>query len=229
MFTLYWTVHHIMLTVECLLFIPFTLYYKWLDKAGKYIYYYVIASIVFAGGGFAMALANMNNRWYFSTMLFIQFCILSCFQAQVQKRLLIRRLVRLLIIPVTVISFLDFFWWEGPNTLNSIAGSTGIALLLIYESIFIVQLLFDRTLVLQTVFVHSLPNFWFNAGLFVLHNTSFLYLLTYNFLMKKLYPDKEAILFYTILGACVFFSGIIQMIFFYIGLRKMMKGKKLNT
>lgn len=228
MYTLYWTVHNIMLAVECLVFVSFTVYYKWLDKAGKYIYYYIIASTVFAAGALATAMAEISSVRFFSVMMYIQFWILSLFQCQINKKLYIRRLIRVLLIPVTIISYLDFFWWKGPYSHYSIAESTGIVLLIIYESIFILQLLFDRVLVLQMIFVHSLPNFWFNAGLFLLHTSALFYLLPYNYILQNFTPENYEMFnnFYMLMGAFVFLMGTVQMIFFYIGLRKL---KKLNN
>lgn len=220
--TLFLTIQNIMLAVECLVLIPFTRYRKLLDEAGKYIHYYIISSVIFASVGFAMQMADINHTWFYSIMVYIQFCILSFFQYQVHKKRSMRRLIRALIIPMAVISLLDFFWWEGAAMTNSIAMSVGYVTLIVYESIFTLLLLFDKTLVLKSIFVHTLPNFWFNAGLFLFHTTSLLFVLSYAFFVRKIFPENEKLFFqyYLLWGVCVFSAGIIQMIFFYIGLRK---------
>ncbi|HEY1201509.1 MAG TPA: hypothetical protein VGE79_11035 [Niastella sp.] len=209
-----------MMGIECLLLIPFTLNYRSLDKTGKWAYYYLISSVLFALGSSVLARIFRNNLWFYSVMNLGQFVILSAYYYQVIKNDTVKKLIKILIIPAVIIFFLDFFKLEGILTFNSIFATVRTFLLLSYGIIFFVQLLFDEDLVKESIFINSLPNFWFNSGLFIYLCCSFFDSLTYNFLLRHLIGDNIFI------GSLVFISGIIEAILFYIGL---LKAKKLRA
>lgn len=206
--------------IECLLLIPFTLNYRSLDKTGKWAYYYLISSVIFAVGSSILARIFRNNLWFSSIMNLGQFVILSAYYYQVIKNDTVKKLIKLLIIPAVVIFFLDFFKLEGMLTFNSIFATVRTFLLLSYGIIFFVQLLFDEDLVKEAIFINTLPDFWFNSGLFIYLCCSFFDSLSYNFLLKHLIGDN------ILIGSLVFISGIIEAILFYIGL---LKAKKIRV
>jgi hypothetical protein len=125
-------------------------------------------------------------------------------------------------LPAVLIFFLDFFKLEGMFTFNSIFATIKIFLVLCYGIIFFIQLLFDEELVKESVFINSLPNFWFNSGLFIYLCCAFLNALTYNFYLSH----SAAAGNHLIVLSLIFTSGIIEAILFYIGL---MKAKKLRA
>jgi hypothetical protein len=209
-----------MLGIECLLLIPFTLNYRSLDKTGKLVYYYLISSVLFAAGSVLFSRLFHNNLWFISIMHLIQFVILSVYYHEVIKHTLVKYLIKILLIPATIIFLLDFFKLEGIMTYNSIFAAIRTFLLLSYGILFFIQLLFDEDLVKEAVFINLLPNFWFNAGLFIYLCCSFLQALTYNFFLRHSVGDLSV----TIISL-VFISGVIEGILFYIGL---MKAKKFR-
>lgn len=211
-----------MMGTECLLLVPFLLNYSSLDKAGKFTFYYLISSICFAFGSRLTSIYFGNNLWFFAIMQLLQFSLLSTFYYLVIKSPVVKNLIRLLLIPVVIIFFLDILKLEGVHTYNSIFASIQSFLLISYGITFFLQILFDNDLVKSAVFINALPNFWFNAGLFIYLCASFLFSLTYNFFLQHSLnnTDAKGIL------ALTYVAGIIEMILFYIGL---MKAKKHRT
>lgn len=212
-------IFYIMMGIECLLLIPFTLNYRLLDKTGKWAYYYLVSSVVYAVGAAALARLFKNNLWFSSFMDVAQFVILSVYYYKIIKNNFVRPLIKFLPIPALIFFFVDFFKLEGVAAYTSIFGTIRTFLLLCYGMIFFAQLLFDEELVKESVFINSLPNFWFNAGLFIYLSCSFLDFLTYNFFLKLSLGDAT-------IPALVFVSGILESILFYIGL---LKAKKLRV
>ncbi len=209
---------YIMTGIECLLLIPFTLNYRSLDKAGRWAYYYLISSAVFAVGSFVLAKVFHSNAWFMNVMHLAQFMILSFYYYLIIQNRLARQIVMLLMIPSLVLFFLDLFKLEGTHAFNSIFATIKTFLLLGYGMIFFLQLLFDENLIKGSIFINTLPDFWFNSGLFIYFCSSFLVSLAYNFLSRHYLQNNQDPV--QTLG---FTGGIIEIILFYIGL---MKAKK---
>lgn len=203
--------------IEALLLIPFTLNYRSLDKAGKWAYYYLLSSVFFAIGSQVFAILYRNNLWFSAIMRLAQFIILSAYYYQIIKNPSVKQLIKVLLIPAIIIFFLDFFKLEGMMNYNSIFATIRTFLLLSYGIIFFYQLLFDEHLVKESVFINTLPDFWFNSGLFIYLCSSFLFSLTFNFFLRHSIHNNAFL-------PLTFVGGIIESILFYIGL---MKAKKL--
>ncbi|TWI82401.1 hypothetical protein [Chitinophaga japonensis] len=203
-----------MLGIECLILIPFTLHRRVLDKAGQWAYYYLISSVIFAAGSALLAKLFHNNLWFLSIMHFVQFIILSKYYQLIIKSPLLKKVIKILLVPVVIIFFLDILKLEGIMTYNSIFATIRASLLLCYGIIFFIQLLFDEDLVREAIFINILPDFWFNAGLFIFFSCSFFQALTYNFFLRHSIPNVY------IMPYLIFISGIIEGILFYIGLLK---------
>jgi len=209
-------IFYIMMGIECLLLIPFTLNYRSLDKSGKWAYYYLVSSVVYAVGAATLARVFGNNLWFSSSMDLAQFVILSVFYYLVIKKPIIKTLIKFLPIPAIALFFIDLFKLEGISAYNSIFATVRTFLLLCYGIAFFWQLLFDEELVKEAVFINTLANFWFNAGLFIYLSCSFMDILTYSVFLK--FSIAEATI-----PALVFISGILESILFYIGLLKAKK------
>ena len=201
--------------IECLILIPFILNNRLLDKSEKWAYYYLVSSVIFAVGSSISARLFHNSLWFTSIMHLAQFVLLSIYYSLLIKNSLIKRLIKIMLLPAGVIFLLDFFSLEGMLTFNSIFATIRTFLLLCYGIIFFIQLLFDEELVKESIFINSLPNFWFNAGLFIYLCCSFFDSLTYNFFLRHSVGDTNLII-----PSLVFISGIIEAILFYIGLMK---------
>jgi hypothetical protein len=204
--------------IECLLLIPFTLNFRRLDSAGKWAFYYLISSVIFATGSAIFAVVFHNNLWFSSIMNLVQFVILSIYYQYLIKNTVVKQLIKILQAPAVVVFFLDFFKLEGMMTFNSIFATIRTFLLLSYGILFFIQLLFDEDLVKEAIFINTLPNFWFNAGLFIYLCATFLHYLTFNFFMKHGVANSHMVIL-----SLVFISGIIEGILFYIGLLKAKK------
>ncbi|MBS0029610.1 hypothetical protein ACTJJ0_17635 [Chitinophaga sp. 22321] len=214
----YQIIFYIMLGIECLLLIPFTLNYSTLDKAGKSIYQYLISSIVFAVGSVTIEQFVHNNMWFFAIMYFIQFLILSVFYSTVIKNAAVKKAIKILPVPVLIIFILDLLKIEGVDKYNSLFTTIRSFVLLVYAIIFFFQLLRDNELIEQAIFINSLPNFWFNSGLFLYLCGSFIFSLSYNYLESQKIISNITFTI-TLIG------GILQLILFYIGLQNIPKRK----
>lgn len=199
-----------------MLLIPFTLNYRRLDKTGKWLYYYLISSIVFAAGSKLIGTIWKNNMWFFSVMYYLQYIILSFFFLSIIKNNIVKWCIKLLPIPVLAVFILDFVRLEGPYAYNSISASTKTFALIVFGLAYFLQLLYDEDLVKRSIFINTLPDFWYNSGLFIYHCSFFLFSLTYNFILR-------ADLMFSVPLAITYVAGMIQLILFYIGLRKVKK------
>jgi hypothetical protein len=207
--------------IECLLLIPFIVYFKILDKGGKPIFYYLLSSVIFASGSITIALIWKNNMWFLSIMYFIQFVILSLFFHSIIKNTFVKRCIVIFIIPVFTVFLTDLLKLEGWYTFNSYFASARTLILLVYGFVYFWQLLRDDELVKSSVFINSLPNFWYNAGLFIYHCGSFMLSLTYNLLQQEKVTSAGTT---NVTLSISYIAAIIQLILIYIGL---MKAKKM--
>jgi len=201
-----------MVGIETLCLIPFTIKYKQLNKAGKCIYYYLVVSLLFAVGSDLLRTTG-NNMWFMTIMYFLQFVILSTFFYYVIHSLFIRKLIKIVSGVVVGVFIIDYSKLEGLKFFNSISTSISSFILITYGVLFFFQLLRDEELIQKSIYINSLPSFWFNAGLFIYLCCSFMFNLSYNFL------QTNAITTITLL-ALIYISGIIQVILFYIGVLK---------
>jgi hypothetical protein len=155
--------------------------------------------------------------WFFSIMYFIQFVILSGFFQIVLKNAFIKRLVALLILPVFLIFLVDFFQLEGFYAYNSYFATIRTTILIIYGSLFFYQMLRDEELIQKSIFIDSLPDFWFNSAFFIYHCGSFMFYVAYHILPEHATKLQIA---QSISISVTYIAGIIQLILLYIGLRK---------
>lgn len=208
--------------VEFLLLIPFIMNFKILDKSGRWIFYYLISSAVFAGGSDLIAKISGNNMWFFSPMSFIQFLILTIFFSHVIKNQRFKPIAAGIFILTTCFVLIDFFWLEGPEAYNSYSLTFENFFLLLYSVIFFWELLRDEDLVKNAIFVNTLPNFWYNCALFIFHCSNFMLSLAYNFLQHAQFDRgiQNATLSITFIG------GFAEVILIFIGL---LKAKKLQS
>lgn len=211
---------YIMWGIECLLLIPFIIHFGKLEKSGKWIFYFLICSIVFAGGSRLIAQIWGNNLWFYNTMYFVAFVILSLYFHEVIKYKAVRNVIVGMIFPVLGFIILDYVKLEGPNVFNSYAISVETFILMIYCTIFFWQLLRDEELVRKSVFINSLPDFWYNSGIFVYHCGFFLFSLVYNMLN---FGDKGVKGSTRLTLAVTFGTAIIQLMLLFIGLSKAKK------
>lgn len=209
---------YIMLGIECVLLIPFLMNFSKLEKSGRIIFYYLISAIVFAAGSQIIASIWKNNLWFWNSMYFIQFVIFSIYFHEIIKSKPIRLVTVILMLPILGFTILDYLVLEGPHAYNSYAVAVDTLILMVYSVLFFWQLLRDEGLVKQSIFINSLPDFWYNAGIFIFHCGFFLFSLSYNIRLFKgttlLQRTPDTIL------AITFIAGIIQLILLYIGLLK---------
>lgn len=207
-----------MLGIECLLLIPFIINSGKLDKSGKWVYYYLIISVISGIGTIVLAYLLRNNLWFYNTMFFLQFVILSCYFHEVIKYPFVKIVIKLMVPLTFAVVILDYFLFEGSLAYNSYAISTETFIKMAYGVIFFWQLLRDEELIKKSIFVNILPDFWYNGGLFVYHCGFFLFCLSYNLRLFTgtvlLKSTSDSIL------AITFIAGIIQLILLYIGLVK---------
>jgi hypothetical protein len=209
--------------IECLLLIPFLIHFTILDKGSRLIFYYLISSIVFAFGSIFIAHIWKNNMWFFSIMYIVQFIVLSLFFQSIIKNAFVKRLITFIVIPVFIVCVADFLKLEGMYAYNSYFASARTFILLVYGSIYFYQLLRDEQLVQKSIFINTLPNFWYNSGLFIYHCGSFMLFLSYNLLQPEKHATDPGTKNVTL--TISYIAAIIQLILIYIGL---VKAKKMH-
>jgi hypothetical protein len=212
-------IFYLMLGIECLLLIPFIINSGKLDRGGKLIFIYLVTNIFSAVGSIIIAYLWRNNLWFYNTMYFLQFIILSGYFYEVIKQPLMKQLIIGMVPVVLLVVAADYLWIEGPNAYNSFATSTETFIQMTYGVIFFLQLLRDEDLVKRSIFINMLPDFWFNAALFVYNCGYFLFSLSYNVRLFKGGSELIKSSSDTIL-AITYIAVIIQLILFYIGLLK---------
>lgn len=212
-----------MLGIEILLLIPFTLKYQFLSKEGRLIYFYLIVSIILGAGSDILGRMIGNNMLFYSSFMLIQFGVLSMFYLQVIRKPSAKKIIKVVLALAAIVYVLDITVLEGHKQSSSIFISFRNAAVIVYGIIFFLQLLHDEDLVERSVYINTLPSFWYNSGLFIYTCCSFLMYLSYNFLQS--YGQTEALLsVHRITMSLNFIAGILQLILFYIGVLKVKKG-----
>ncbi|WP_346320796.1 hypothetical protein [Chitinophaga sp. YIM B06452] len=213
-----------MLGIETLLLIPFAINSRLFNKEQRIIYIYLISAVFYGIGCEVLARLYGNNMAFISCMMLVQFYILSLFYLKVLKSEKVHRYIRILLVVCTAIFVADITVLEGPLKFNSIFISIRTFVLIVYAILFFLQLMRDENLIEQSIFINSLPVFWFNAGIFVEMCCSFMLNLSFNMLQQMGVQDLW-ISIYRITAALTWIAGIIQVFLFYIGLRKIKKAK----
>lgn len=219
---LFWISYYIMMGIELLILIPFILKYKLLDHPSRWIFYYIISSIIFAIGSDLLGHFLLNNMLFFNFMHFAQFVIISLFYLTCIKNRTIQLIIKIMPVFVALVFVLDIFVFEGFYTYNSISAGVKSIVILIYGAIFFWQMLNDKELIENSIYIDTLPAFWYNSAIFLYYCTVFLFNISYNILQKVLAPDPRGRIISTILTINNII-GIIAMILLYIGLSKLKK------
>lgn len=209
-----------MLGIEFLLSIPFSIKYNQLDKPTKFVYFYLLISLVFAGSSLITAFLTTNNLWLFALMHYLQFVVLSLFYKEIIHNIKIKKSISFLIVVVLIIALLDFFKFEGIKTYNSIAATAKNICLMVYCVIYFLQLIKDEELIEKAIYINSLSSFWFNAGIFIYLCTSVLFSLCGSWIQASTPTEQQN--FLVILGF-TYIMGIVQLLLFYVGLTTIFK------
>lgn len=207
--------------IEFLLLIPFIFRFKELDQGGRWAFYYLLVSLLLASGSFFIAIFWRNNMWFLNIMAFVQFAVLSGFFQVVIKNTITKRLIAIIILPVFFLFLADLFKLEGLYAHNSYFTTLRTFVLILYGVLYFWQLLRDDELVKKSIFINSLPAFWYNAGFFIYHCGSFMFCMAYN--LNAASKSAELHEVNRVLLSVTYVAGIIQLILFYIGLQKAKK------
>lgn len=212
-------IFYFMVGIEVLLLIPFFLHYRLLNKEHRLIFAYVISNAFTGVVSDIIARIYHNNMAFIAIMFLVQFFILTLFYIHVLKHPKAKKVLQIMLGAVIVLFALDFTVLEGPLLFNSIFISFRTFVLIIYGVVFFLQLMRDESLIEQSIYINTLPAFWFNAGLFVSLCCSFPLDLCFN-LLQKGPPGEELISIFRITAALTWTGGIIQAFLFYLGLLK---------
>lgn len=212
-----------MMGVEYLLLIPFSRKLKLLQREELAIFAYLVSSIIFGTVSYILGFVyKQNNMLFNNCMTVIQFVILNAFYYLAIKSPNTRKVLLVLGFTGLAIFAMDLGLWEGPRRANSIFATYRLLLFLAFGIVLFFQLLKDEKLIEQSIYMNSLPLFWFNAGLFVFLCGSFVRTLTNNFIQSGMitgtYDSYRPIM--RVVRDIVDAGGIIQFFLFYIGLTK---------
>lgn len=214
-----------MVGIEILLLIPFSLNYRIFNKEQRLIFYYLVTCAIYGIGADRLARAYGNNMAFVSFMMLVQFVILTFFYLSVLKNTgNLHKIIKMLLGLACALFAADILLIEGLLKFNSIFVSFRTFILIAYGVIFFLQLMRDETLIEKSIYINSLPVFWFNAGLFVNFCCSFLLSLTFNFIQQG-GQDEVMRSAYQITAGLAWSAGIIQVILFYIGLLKIKRAR----
>lgn len=218
-------IFYAMVGIEILLLIPFSLNYRIFNKEQRLIFFYLIACVVYGIGADRLARAYGNNMAFVSIMMLVQFVILTFFYLSVLKNTgNLHKIIKVFLALACALFAADILFIEGLLKFNSIFVSFRTFVLIAYGVIFFLQLMRDETLIEKSIYINSLPVFWFNAGLFVNFCCSFLLSLTFNFIQQG--GEAEVMRsIYQITAGLTWCAGIIQVILFYIGLLKIKRAR----
>lgn len=213
-------IYYFMVGIRLLLLIPFFLNYRFLNKEQKVIFVYALSNAFMGIMLDTLARVYHNNMPFVTGMMLIQFFILTLFYRHVLKNPNTKKILNIMLVVSTILCIVDISFLEGPLIFNSIFVSFRTFLLIIYGVVFFLQLMKDESLIEQSIYINTLPSFWFNAGLFVALCCGFPLDLCFNFLQKAP-PGNDVLLnFFRVTAALTWIGGIIQSILFYIGLLK---------
>ncbi|WP_143310839.1 hypothetical protein [Chitinophaga vietnamensis] len=137
-----------------------------------------------------------------------------------------RMVIKIMPVIITIIFLIDFFLIEGMQNFNSISAGARNFVIIFYGIFFFLQLLRDKDLIERAIYIDSLPSFWYNAGIFLYFCTSFMFNISYNFIIEAGMTPLMAI---TLVLSSIYFVGTISMILFYIGLTKEKKASYANS
>ncbi|WP_298715754.1 hypothetical protein [Chitinophaga sp.] len=213
-----------MMGIEVLLLIPFTLNYKLFNKEQRIIYLYAIHSAALSIGAEVLARIFRHNLAWHAVMFLVAFYLLSWFFITVIKKPLTRKIIAWMVPVVTLAFIIDFFWISGPRGFSSIFVSFRTFVLIVYGILFFIQLVRDNSLIERSIYITSIPEFWFNSGVFVYQCCNFILYLSFNFLLRD-EPGPEIINLFRITQGLGWIAGIIQVIVFYIGLQKIKRAR----
>ncbi len=118
---------------------------------------------------------------------------------------------------------IDIFVLEGIKAYNSISAGVKSIVILIYGAIFFLQLLKDKSLVEKSIYIDSLPSFWYNSGVFIYFCTIFLFNISYNLLQSQAANGASKTNITIAILSINNLVGLIAMILLYIGLSKLKK------
>ncbi|MDR6567827.1 MULTISPECIES: hypothetical protein [Chitinophaga] len=166
--------------------------------------------------------------WFFSLMHFIQFAILSVFYYRNISNPTMKSIVKYMPFLLLAIFIFDLFFIEGVRAFNSISSGVKQLVVLTYGLYLFLQLLRDRNLIEKSIYIDSLPIFWYNSGIFIFACTEFLFCISYNHL-QALFTTGIARMGMTIAILSInYIVGMISMILLYIGFSKIKKLKHAN-
>ncbi|SIN79275.1 hypothetical protein SAMN04488055_1384 [Chitinophaga niabensis] len=213
-------IFYFMVGIEVLLLIPFFLHYRLLNKEQRVIFAYAISNAFTGVVADIIARIYHNNMAFTAVMFLVQFFILTLFYIHVLKHPKAKKILQVMLAAAVALFAVDFTFLEGPLLFNSIFISFRTFVLIIYGVIFFLQLMRDESLIEQSIYINTLPAFWFNAGLFVSLCCSFPLDLCFNFLQRGGTPDDKLLSIFRITASLTWTGGVIQAILFYIGLLK---------
>lgn len=217
-----------MMGIEYLLLIPFLRKLKHFRKEEWVIFAYLICSLVFGTGSYIQGfILRQNNMLFNNCMTIVQFIIVSTFFYLSLQSRLARQVLGGLVVIGLVIFVMDMLHWEGLRMANSISSSYRNLLFIIFGIVIFLELLRDEKLIEQSIYMNSLPLFWLNAGLFIYFCSSLLHNLTKNIIQAGVMDGTMESYrpIFNIVRSVNFSAGIIEFIFFYIGLTKIKKAR----
>lgn len=222
---IYTIIFYVLLGIEFIILIPFSLKFRSLTKNEKWIYCYLLVSFVYAGVSLVMKFYKMNNMLFVTIMNLAQFYVLSMFYLNVIKNPAVHRAIKILLAITTLIFIIDLQFIEGTKAFNSIFTSFRTFVLIAYGTIFFIELQKDERLIERSIYINSVPDFWFNAGLFVYLCCSFIFTLSYNFIQKMDMPREQINAANGITVSLHYIAGICEIILFYIGFLKIKRAR----
>jgi hypothetical protein len=167
--------------------------------------------------------------WFFNFMHYLQFVVLSAFYYLCISNPILKKIIKVMPLIVAGIFAVDIFILEGIKAYNSISAGVKSIVILTYGAVFFLQLLRDKTLIENAIYIDSLPSFWYNSGIFIYFCTIFLFNISYNLLQAQADSGNSKINITITILSITNLVGLIAMILLYIGLSKLKKSRYADS
>ncbi|MFY0255697.1 hypothetical protein ACDQ55_17280 [Chitinophaga sp. 30R24] len=133
-----------------------------------------------------------------------------------------KTVIKLMPVVILGVFLADIFYLEGVSAYNSISTGSKNFVILIYSIYLFLQTLWDKDLIEKSIYINTLPIFWYNAGFFIFSCTEFFFSISYNFVQGQQTSESNMRMIITTLCInCII--GTLSMILQYIGLSKLKK------
>lgn len=163
----------------------------------------LLGSVSFDGLNHILFSLKINPNYSVNSWIVFEFLMCSLLYFSFFKKKGIRSVILVITSILTVFGFYNFFFLEGPTTLNSYTRSLVCVVMVCYSVYFFFQLLKD----LPTSKLTKFPMFWVNTGMLLFFSGTFMLSISIRYLVDTL--SSNLIFFWAFLLGLNFLRNIL--------------------